>query len=77
MYPQLLQSDNREIREAAQAFMDEMGHISKAFSDYKERFNTKTKICSNPRAFLQETAAVSGAITARIEREDAALYPLL
>ena len=77
VYPQLLQSDNAELKKAAQAYMDEMGHISKEFMNYKDRFNTKTKITGNPQDFLKETDRIFGLIERRIEKEDSSLYTFL
>ncbi len=77
MYPQLLQSRETELKKLAQAYMDEMGYISKAFTNYKGRFNTKSKILGNPQVFLKESQEMLEVIGQRIEKEDVALYTVL
>lgn len=77
MYPQLLQSGKTELKKLAQAYMDEMGYISKAFMNYKDRFNTKSKIRGNPQVFLKESQEMLEVIGQRIEKEDVSLYTVL
>ena len=74
MYPQLLQSDNAELRKTAQAYIDEMGHIRKVFTDYKDRYNTRTKITGNSQAFIEESNRVFEVLEDRIAKEDLSLY---
>lgn len=77
MYPQLLKSDNMELRKTAQGYISEMGHISNVFMDYKDRFNTKTKITGNSRAFIEESNRVFEILEDRIMKEDLSLYTII
>ncbi len=76
MYPELLNKSG-DIRNTAKNYMDEMGHISEAFMEYKERFNTRTKIAANPSAFAEETNRVFTILEGRIAKEETSLYTLL
>ncbi len=77
MYPELLNNKSGDIRNTAKNYMDEMGHISEAFLEYKDRFNTRTKIAANPSAFAEETNKVFTILEGRIAKEETSLYTLL
>lgn len=53
-----------------------MGNISDEFVDYKNRFNTRTKIISNTREFVNETQRILRILEERIKKEDANLYTI-
>jgi hypothetical protein len=75
LYPSLLASGDRQLTDTAQNFVDEMGHISDAFTDYSRRW-LPDAIAADWPGYCAATRAVLGALAARIEREDAGLYPL-
>jgi hypothetical protein len=77
MYPRLLQSENLQVRKIAKEYIDEMGHISGVFMDYKDRFNTKTKIIGNTQEFFNETNKIFKVLEERIAKEDSSLYTIL
>ncbi len=77
MYPQLLQSEHLELKNIARTYIDEMGYISKAFMEYKDRFNTKMKISGNLPGFMKETREIIEILEERIAKEDASLYTVL
>jgi len=77
MYPSLLNSNNPEIRSTAGSFTEEMGNISKVVSDYKERYNTRTKILTNKYGFATETENILSMLEKRIEKENSILYPMI
>ena len=74
MYPQLLNSSNSEVRITAQAYIDEMGTISTEFMEYKDRFNTRTKITKDIDLFVSESHRIFHLLEERIAKEDANLY---
>lgn len=74
MYPYLLQSDSHIVRETAQIYADEMGHINNEFTNYKNKFNTRTKIINNTKEFLNETDRIFKILEERISKEDISLY---
>lgn len=77
LYPNLLNSDKPEIRNKAKAYIDEMGNLKAVYTDFKNKYNTKSKLMSNPAAFEKEFFAVFGAVEKRMTKEDSDLYLLL
>jgi DUF438 domain-containing protein len=77
MYPHLLQSGNDDLKKIAQDYVAEMGSISNEFLEYKNHFNTRTKINSNTREFVNETQRILKILEERIKKEDVNLYPIL
>jgi len=77
MYPTLLDSSNSELVNVAREFIEEMGGISREFAEYKDCYNTKTKILNNQKGFLLETERIFRVLENRIEKEDKILYPLI
>lgn len=77
LYPKLLKSENIEIRKTTENYIKEMGNISTVFENYKNQFNTKSKICINPDFFKLQTQEVFGVLEKRLDKEDGNLYPLV
>lgn len=76
LYPALLKHTDESVRAKAQTFIDEMGHIRKAFSDYNQKWFLQA-IEKNPDRFAQETKALFAALNDRIRRENNDLYMLV
>lgn len=74
MYPYLLQSENETVRKMALDYSDEMGHINEEFVEYKDKFNTRTKIANNTKEFIEETSRVFKILEERMSKEDTSLY---
>lgn len=77
LYPELLKSESTEIKRVAGEYIKEMGSISEVFMDFKDRFNTRTKIMGNPEVFKQEFQNILKLLGNRMQKEDRYLYPLL
>ncbi|KYH28245.1 MULTISPECIES: hemerythrin domain-containing protein [Clostridium] len=77
LYPGLLKEGNEKIKNIASTYINEMGNIALVFNDYKNRFNTKTKILSDIDGFKKETYEVFKVLLNRLEKEDKELYPLI
>ena len=77
LYPNLLNSDKPEIRNKAKAYIDEMGNLKAVYTDFKNKYNTKSKLMTNPAAFEKDFFAVFGAVEKRMNKEDSDLYLLL
>ncbi len=77
LYPSLLSSDNISIKTIANFYINEMGNLSDAFIEYKNKFNTKSKIMNNQQGFIKESKDVALNLEKRIHKEDEELYPLL
>ncbi len=74
MYPQLMASASEEVRKTAKEYLEEMGTISETFMGYKDRFNTRSKICADPGTFAAESSSVFEVLYKRIGREEDSLY---
>jgi hypothetical protein len=77
MYPRLQAHDDPEIRGLAARYVDEMGGLKKTFAEYSRRWNTPEAMRAAPGDFIRESHAVFDALTHRIMREEAELYPLV
>ncbi len=77
LYPNLLNSDKPEIRNKAKAYIDEMGNLKAVYTDFKNKYNTKSKLMSNPGVFEKDFFVVFGAVEKRMNKEDSDLYLLL
>ncbi len=77
MYPDLLKSQSQEVRIIAKEYIDEMGNISEAFTEYKNSFNTRSKITADIEAFKTETEKVFTLLESRISKEEVSLYSIL
>ncbi|OPX42103.1 hypothetical protein CLHUN_40080 [Ruminiclostridium hungatei] len=77
MYPGLLESETEELKVLAREYMGEMGAISHIFLQYKEKFNTRSKILSAQEAFITESQKVFDLLEKRVEREETSLYTIL
>ncbi len=77
LYPNLLKNENEKIKNIAKSYIDEMGDILSIFNNYKNQFNTKSKIINNKDKFIINTKEVFDKIEKRMESEDRELYKLL
>ncbi len=77
LYPILANSDNAEIKTKSNKFMDEMGVISKTFSNYVEKWSMGSSIKEDTSSFVDETRKVMDALLNRMERENTDLYKIL
>ena len=77
LYPDLLNSTSIEIKKLAEKYIQEMSGLANKFNDFKNRFNTKSKINSDKNTFIIELKAIFKLLEERLNREDRDLYPLL
>ena len=77
LYPNLLKNENEKIKNIAKCYIDEMGDILNIFNNYKNQFNTRSKIINNKDKFIINTKEVFDKIEKRMESEDRELYKLL
>jgi hemerythrin-like domain-containing protein len=75
LYPELINSNNDKLKKIATEYSEEMGDIHSIFTDYKNKFNTKSKIIANKDEFLKESKRVLALLVNRIKKEDSQLYP--
>jgi len=77
LYPNLLKNENEKIKNIAKCYIDEMGDILSIFNNYKNQFNTRSKIINNKDKLIINTKEVFDKIEKRMESEDRELYKLL
>ncbi len=77
LYPDLLKSSNVALKELAENYMNEMVSIGDKFMEYKDNYNTKSKILADVEKFIRETREIFKLLKTRLEREDKELYPKL
>ncbi|CFY07522.1 Haemerythrin/HHE cation-binding motif [Syntrophomonas zehnderi OL-4] len=77
LYPPLLNHPDESLQAFAKTYISEMMEVTKAYSDYKSKYNTASKIENNLEGFIQETKQVFAVLANRVEREENELYPLL
>lgn len=75
-YPALLASTAEKCRETAERFFVEMGHLRRAFLNYREKWKSDRDIRSRFRAFVEETQPIFSLLETRIQRENKELFPL-
>ena len=75
LYPALVESKDQQLKEIAKQYSEEMGHIHVQFNNYKNKFNTKSKILNDIDEFLKESKEIIKLLENRISKEDMYLYP--
>lgn len=74
LYPDLLKSSDRQIKEMTNQYMNEMGNLAENYTEYKNKYNTKSKIAENMDSFILDTQNIIAALKKRIDKEDKELY---
>ncbi|GKX68541.1 hemerythrin domain-containing protein [Inconstantimicrobium mannanitabidum] len=77
LYPNLVDAEDSGLRSMAKYYIDEMGSIADTFTNYKNEFNTKSKINGKLNSFVSETRQIISQIKKRISKEEAELYKLI
>ena len=77
LYPTLVNSNSKDIRNTAQIFYNEMGDVAETFTSFVQKYNVPSKILQNKETFHMESKKVFTLVMARINKEDSKLYPLL
>ncbi|GEQ21745.1 cation-binding protein [Clostridium butyricum] len=77
LYPNLINGEDRQLKSMANSYIDEMGNISNVFADYRNKFNTKSKINERLDTFISETKPILNEIRKRIQKEETELYRLI
>jgi iron-sulfur cluster repair protein YtfE (RIC family) len=75
LYPTLIESKDQKLKQIAKQYSEEMGNIHIEFNNYKNNFNTKTKVLSDIDGFLKESKEIIKLLENRISKEDMHLYP--
>lgn len=76
LYPRLLSSNKEEVVQTTRQYIEEMGGIKIALGSFIEKWGNQTQIQSNPEDFISETTGLFEVLAARIEKENAVLFPM-
>lgn len=76
LYPAMLSHSDAKVKATAQKFINEMGGIATAFTQYNDKWKTASTIQTNPDGFIRETKGIVDALGARITKENNELYTL-
>lgn len=76
LYPNFKESNNIQLKNKANQYIKEMGNLSSIYSDFKNSYNTPTKILKNQESLIKKSEIVMQAIKKRIKQEDTDLYKL-
>ena len=76
LYPELLASGDRKTATVASRFCEEMGGLTNSYADFAARWNSPEALLADPAGFKRAWTTLEGALSFRIQREDAELYPL-
>ncbi|NLU51924.1 MAG: hemerythrin domain-containing protein [Clostridiaceae bacterium] len=74
LYPELLNHTDVEVKNMANQYISEMGHLAEEYANFKAKYNTPNKIHANPDAFISEAKAIIKALINRMNKEDNELY---
>lgn len=77
LYSRLLAHDRFEVRAIAEGFVDELGGIYGAFSNFTRQWPDADSIARDPATFVRDTRDVFKLLARRMIRETSELYPLV
>ena len=75
LYPNMMKSTDKEVRETATKFSNEMGGIKDVVTSFSSKW-TADAIEKSPADFCKECCGIFSALARRIEAEDAVLYDM-
>ncbi|MDZ4660441.1 MAG: hemerythrin domain-containing protein [Pseudomonadota bacterium] len=76
LYPELLKSTDKKVRDTAIFFQKEMGGIKGVVTNYFTKWGTPRSVQKDPHGFIKETLGLFEALKARIDKENNVLYDL-
>lgn len=77
LYPELLESADEDLAEAARAFQAEVGELCQHYECFLARWPSHHVIRADFAQFRKEALAIFGAIDDRCRREDRQLFPMV
>lgn len=77
LYPNLINGEDLKLKSMANLYISEMGNIADSFTNYKNEFNTKSKINGKLEMFISRTRPILNEIRKRISKEENELYALI
>ena len=76
LYPELINSGNRQTAAMARHFASEMGDFAERLEEFALHWSTSAAIAACFDEFREETRGIFAALETRIRRENRQLYPL-
>ena len=76
LYPAFMKSTDIKLRTKADKYITEMGDLSAVFTEFKNQYNTSSKIKNNLTVAKKDIETVFSAVEKRIHKEDHDLYIL-
>lgn len=77
LYPDLKESKDNNVVNLAKEYQNEMGDLALEFTNFKDKYNTKSKFLINKADFRTETDVIIRKIENRIKKEENGLYKLI
>ncbi len=74
LYPALIKKGDQSLQRKTQSYIDEMGDLSSAYMDFKDKYNTRSKILADEKMFIKESETVFASVLNRMHKEDSDLY---
>jgi hypothetical protein len=75
VYPAFANSGRGELAALGRFYQEEMGDLSRAYSEFALRWNLPNRVAADPEGFRAEANAVFKALFLRTRREESELYP--
>ena len=76
LYPELVNSDDRQVASMAGAYISEMGGLASELELFAQRWSSSAVIASDFFEFAEAARELVLRLAVRIEREERYLYPL-
>lgn len=70
LYPDLLKSNNQDIQQSVQLFIDQMGDLDSKFDKFNSKYLRASLIAEREDKFRDESLEILSALKKRIVRED-------
>lgn len=77
LYPNLLKNSDLTVKKISEAYIKEMSNICNEFTEFKNKYNTKSKLLKNKKEFKKELEIIFKLLEKRIDKEDRELYNLI
>ena len=74
LYPKLMEHSDESIRRLTVDYQKEMGNLMNVFTEFKTKYNTKTKIIDHPTDFIKEFDLIVQQLNKRMDKEEKGLY---
>jgi hypothetical protein len=75
-YPAFILSEDEKVRTCAERFFVEMGHLRRAFGNFKDAWRSPSSIRSQFVQFASDAHHIFSLLENRIQRENDVLFPL-